>query len=184
MSASTRVQVLADKAEELSLLAEFLNNPKLISNLQEEVKKLNSLTAEEETKLSQARQDLKEHADKVEALDKMKGALDLAIKSHDQHVADCSAAIQSQADELATITKTQQQTQIVQDEKDKAHVEERKQLDAQLAAFKKTVAEKEDQLSKRESKVSDDEARNDLVRASIEHEKKKLAEKLRLLQAE
>lgn len=60
MGASQRVQILTDESEKLSLLKAYLDNPSLIKELSEEVIKLNSLTKEQEEKLSQATKFLSE----------------------------------------------------------------------------------------------------------------------------
>lgn len=55
MATSQRVQLLTNKSEEISALVEFLRNPNLILELEAEVKKLNSLTEEEEARLHEAK---------------------------------------------------------------------------------------------------------------------------------
>lgn len=184
MSASTRVQVLADKAEELSLLAEFLKNPDLITDLQDEIKKLNSLTADEEEKLVQARAELKGYAEKTAALKSERDQLDTDKENHESAARLREERLDLYAAGLAAEATKQIDTAAALDAKDKGLSEERKRLDIQAATDKKNFSEIIDGLAKREDKLAADEARNSIDRAGIESDKKKLAEKLRLLQAE
>lgn len=185
MSASTRVQVLADKAEELSLLAQFLKDPAgLITGLQEEIKKLNSLTADEEAKLLQARVDLKEHNNKMFTLKKERELLEADKAAHEEHVEHCNTQIRTQTESIAIATDKQLETKKAQDAKDKAHAEERKQLDVQAAALKTSTEAAESILLSREEKVHIVEELNERTRVMLEADKKKLAEKLRFLQEE
>ncbi len=55
MVASTRIQALSNKADEISILREFLTNPNLAAELEAEVKKLNALSDEEESRHQEAK---------------------------------------------------------------------------------------------------------------------------------
>lgn len=55
MAQSTRVQKLEEGLELVSVLGQFLNNKKLCAELADEVKRLNTLTSEEEHRLTECK---------------------------------------------------------------------------------------------------------------------------------
>ncbi len=181
MAVVGRIQVLADKAAELSVLAEFIKNPNLISQLQEEVKKLNSLTAEEEEKVAQARKDLREHAEKVEALTKERLSLEADKKSHTEYMEKTKDEFLAKQASIAIMKDHFDNKKNEQEAKDKTHAEERKKLDAQAAALQKAVDDANIQLVNREAGIKQAEAKNEATRINLEYEKKKLADKLKIL---
>jgi hypothetical protein len=181
MSASQRVQVLADKAEELSLLAEFLKNPKLIEQLQDEVKKLNSLTSDEEAKIAQARKDLREHTGKMDILQTTMEELAKAQEAHKERVSVDMANIEEQSKKLSLEKQSLADKAYELAQKDKSHAEERKQLDAHAADVQRAANAVNDGLAKRESAVKIREDKVSSVEIALAAQKKKLDDKLKLL---
>lgn len=104
MAISQRVQLLSDNAYGVSILAEYLKNPKLIEQLADEIKKLNSLTEQEEKKASAARSsiitydELKKQQEKLEA-DKL--AHEKILSDFEQVKIIHAEEIQKQKDQLA-----------------------------------------------------------------------------------
>lgn len=184
MSASQRVQILADKVEELSLLAEFIRNPNLISDLQEEIKKLNSLTLTEEAKLFQARKDLSEYEEKYSALQNERDQLDADKAAYEEQTAAKSAELSTLSENLDVVAKNQMQKDAEQDAREKQYLDARKEFEATFITMKNSFSDREDILSKREAKVIDDEERVAASRDDLTAAQQKFAEKLRLLQAE
>lgn len=86
MATSTRVQLLSDGSEGISVLKEFLSNPSLIDNLQEEVKKLNSLTEEEESKLQDAKLTIQSHQQKTKELQDLQDKITSDRAAHEQDI--------------------------------------------------------------------------------------------------
>ncbi len=181
MSASQRVQILADKAEELSVLSEFLRNPNLIQQLQDEIVKLNSLTADEEARVAQARKDLREHAGKMDILQTSMEELTKAHEAHKAQVAIDTAELDRRSQSLDALAQTLHEVDTRQIAKDKVHADERKQLDAHAVVIQKAAADLNDKLSKREDAVKKSEDNVAAAAIRIESDRKKLAEKMKLL---
>lgn len=55
MVASTNIQMLTNASDQVSVITEFMRNPAMVKRLEEEVRKLNALTADEEAKLHEAK---------------------------------------------------------------------------------------------------------------------------------
>ena len=62
MSTIGQLKILADKADELSVIMEFVKNPGLLDKLKAGVKELNALAEAEEAKLVEAKNFLAQHA--------------------------------------------------------------------------------------------------------------------------
>jgi chromosome segregation ATPase len=187
MSASTRVQILTDKSAELSVLAEFLKNPNLITELAAEVKSLNSLTAAEEDKLAQARKDLKDHAEKVAELKKASDQLEADKAAHADHVNAVSEKLEQQSANLRDATLKQLETQNAQDATAKAQAEEAKKLHAHSAGMDKFYDGIEETLAKREALVAAREAANEELAGKLNaqaRKQKETADKMKALAAD
>lgn len=92
MAISQRVQILSDKSAELSVLAEYLKNPKLIDQLADDVRKLNALTDQETAKAIEARQSIALHeatkkdlSDKMAKIDSDRTELSLSVRGFNDH---------------------------------------------------------------------------------------------------
>jgi hypothetical protein len=135
MSVSQRVQLLSDKVEELSILKEFLTNPKLIEQLADEVKGLHALTKDEEIKLAEAKKLLRDHDAIVDVLQKRETALNKSIADHEkeveadhvahsQAIADFTSDTKTRADKLAAQEKDLSQRVALQADKENKHIDD------------------------------------------------------------
>lgn len=181
MSASQRVQILSGGAEQLAVLSEYIKNPKLIEQLQDEVKKLNSLTADEESKVAQARKDLRDHAGKMDILQTSMEELAREQEAHKERVNADRSELSLRSESLDSRTKTQSDIDSRQDDKDKSHAEERKQLDAHAIEIQKAADAVNASLSKREAVVKAREDKATSIEIALAAQKKKLDDKLKLL---
>lgn len=88
MVASTRVQMLGNKSDEILVLIEFLKNPKLADQLAEEVVKLNMLTDEQEKQLQEAKLLIQSHATALKSYEELKKTMS---DEYDAHIAKMEA---------------------------------------------------------------------------------------------
>lgn len=111
MVTSTRVQHLSNKSDEITTLMEFINNPNLVTELQEEIKKLNALTGDEEKQhheakiLIQQRESLikeiaQKKAEMAAELDEHKKGIALDKSELEKHVSETLAAIDAEHTKL------------------------------------------------------------------------------------
>ena len=98
MSTSQRVQILTDKSAELNLLTEFLRNPNLIAELSAEVKKLNSLTEAEESKVAEVREMFLNHPSLVRDIEQKTANLNDAIDAHNAQVKNATEQLKKDRD--------------------------------------------------------------------------------------
>lgn len=82
MVASTRVQALTSKSEEVILLMEFIKDPALSAKLAEEVKKLNKLTDDEEKNLHEAKIMIQQRDTVARDLESKKSEMAKALADH------------------------------------------------------------------------------------------------------
>lgn len=108
MAQSQRFQILDNKSQELSVLAEYLKNPNLVQELAEEIKFLNALTKDEELKASEGRDliknreiILKEIQDKKDELYKLQSVNDTALSD----IAEKTKSLGNAQSELAAKEK-------------------------------------------------------------------------------
>lgn len=152
MSASQRIQVLSNKSEELSILKEFILNPNLIDSLALEVKKLNSLTFEEEVKLKTAKDMLKNHDSILADLSKRESLLTAAKIAHQAEVKknnDEQTAImngvseseKSQASKMADLENSLNSKIKAYEEKEKVHARNVKIFEEEKENFIKMHAD-------------------------------------------
>lgn len=181
MSASQRVQLLSGGAEQLAVLSEYLKNPKIIAQLQDEVKALNSLTADEESKVAQARKDLRDHVGKMDILQTSMEELAKAQEAHKELVATELGRISDEHDRFNAI-----RTELIdKDQKQKdANVrasQERTQLEKDKNSVIKTHNDNLSIITKREDAVKAREDRITSAEIALAAQKKKLDDKLKLL---
>lgn len=181
MSVSQRVQTLQSGAEQISVLAEYLKNPKLIEQLQEDIKALNSLTVDEESKLLQARSDLKEHDKKISDLKKERDQLEADKSAHADYVTKTSAQFEHYSETLDAQNKSLIQAESALKNRELDHEREKKQLGLFTDTIKRSHEDIQEQLSKREIAVKKAEESVAAAAVRVESDRKKLAEKLRLL---
>lgn len=98
MAISQRVQLLSDNAQGVSILLEYLKNPKLVDQLTEDIKKLNALTEQEEQKAAAARSSVITY----EGLKQQQEKLDANKAAHEKTVVDFQ---QVKSDHAAEIDK-------------------------------------------------------------------------------
>lgn len=111
MAASQRVQVLSDRVTELSILAQYLANPKLIDELKAEVMALNTLTVQETAKMNDARAFMAKYDEMSAAYNNKVDVLESDRKTFDKSVADLVDKIEAvnrqsteNAEKLAALT--------------------------------------------------------------------------------
>lgn len=104
MVASTRVQMLGNKSDEILVLMEFLQNPKLCDQLAQEVIKLNTLTDEQEKQLQEAKLLIQSHATALKSYEQLKKTMadeyDAHIAAMKQERADFDAQLDSEANAM------------------------------------------------------------------------------------
>lgn len=106
MVASARVQSLNNKSDEITVLLEFLNNPNLASDLAAEVKKLNSLTAEQEAQLHEAKILVQSKDSLVKEIEGKKLELASLLDEHNKKVSsDLGAFNKHVSDQTAALEK-------------------------------------------------------------------------------
>lgn len=108
MATSQRVQILDSKAQELSLLAEYLKNPDLISELSDEIKALNTLSADEEKKADEGRNLIKQRDSILAEIAAKQEALDEAQSEYEDNLtalAQKTQALQDAQKDLDEKTK-------------------------------------------------------------------------------
>lgn len=95
MAQSQRVQILDNKSQELSVLAEYLKNPKLVQELAEEIKSLNALTKDEELKASEGRDLIKNRESILKEVQDKKDEVSRLQSVHDAVAADLAEKAKS-----------------------------------------------------------------------------------------
>lgn len=171
MSASQRVQILNDQSNSLSVLAEFIKNPNLIAELEAEVKKLNSLTALEESKVAEARDFIKKHAEVVADLAAKEAAL---LKDRAEHETDV-AKFMNDTQDIRNLDMQLKNKAIVQAETDKRLEDTRKSLEEQQGKMLR-------QNEQERSKLGDERTQNKKDTDWCAKEKARLQEFERSLQ--
>jgi len=91
MVASTKIQSLSDRAEEISILREFLTNPNLCADLAAEVKKLNSLSADEESRHQEAKILIQQRDKLVVEVAGFQTRIDAERSVHEEHLSNTKA---------------------------------------------------------------------------------------------
>lgn len=181
MSTSQRVQLLSSGAEQLAVLSEYLKNSKLIAQLQDEVKALNSLTADEEAKVAQARKDLRDHVGKMDILQTSMEELAKAQEAHKAQSAIYAANIEAAAKALSLEKQSIIDKETAHKETAKQLAEERKQLDFLSSSSKRESERIMQDLLKREDVIKAREDKVTSAEIALVAQKKKLEDKLKLL---
>lgn len=181
MSASQRVQILSGGAEQLAVLSEYIKNPKLIEQLQDEVKKLNSLTADEESKVAQARKDLRDHAGKMDILQTSMEELAREQEAHKSQVSIDTANIEASAKVLSLEKQYILDKETAHKDVIKQLSEERKQLDFLSSSSKRESERIMQDLLKREDFIKARENKVASAEIALAAQKKKLDDKLKIL---
>lgn len=88
MVASARVQTLTEGAEYFKMLAEYLRNPQLVAELEDEVKNLNKLSLEEESQLSEAKFAIQQRDVIKMQVDQLQTSLLAERQSHDAYLTE------------------------------------------------------------------------------------------------
>lgn len=134
MAVSPRVQSLSSGADMVSILAEYISNPELIKNLQDEVVKLNALTSDEEKALVEAHQLIQQRTALFAEIEQTKKDFAQETETHNKTLAEEKDILEKhQADILAILS-----------DKNKVLDERQAQLD-----------EKEDGLKKWDAKLKE-----------------------------
>jgi hypothetical protein len=165
MSASQRVQILNDQSNSLSVLAEFIKNPDLISELEREVKRLNSLTELEEKKVAEARAFIQKHS---EILADLKSKEDELNKRRAEHETDV-AKFMNDTQDIRNLDMQLKNKAIIQSETDKRHEDTRKSLEEQQGKMLR-------QNEQERAKLGDDRAQNKKDREHLDREAIRLKE--------
>jgi len=103
MATSQRVQILSDKSEEISILAQFLKNPRLIDELAAEVAKLNSLTEVEEARLHESKILIQQRDALADANASQKSKMEGEYSAHLERI----ASERAEADKLLAAKKAE-----------------------------------------------------------------------------
>lgn len=134
MAVSPRVQSLSSGADMVSILTEYISNPELIKNLQDEVVKLNALTNDEEKALMEAHQLIQQRAALFNEIEQTRKVFEQEVEDHNKNMAEEKDILEKhQADVLAILS-----------DKNKMLDERQAQLD-----------EKEDGLKKWDAKLKE-----------------------------
>lgn len=165
MSASQRVQILNDQSNTLSVLAEFIKNPKLIEELEAEVKRLNSLTELEEKRVGEARAFIQNH---VNLLADLKLREDALNKEQEEHKNNVSKFINDTQD-IRNLDMQLKNKDIIQNETDKRLEDTRKSLEEQQGKMLR-------QNEQERAKLGDERAQNKKDTEWVVKEKARLAE--------
>ncbi len=104
MAVSGRVQLLNSGSEMISTLVEYLKNPNLISTLEAEVKKLNSLTDDEEKQLHESKILIQQKDQLARDIQQKKADMSAELAAHSKKLSDEAAAAEKmKADALAAV---------------------------------------------------------------------------------
>lgn len=139
MVASARVQQLNDGFDLLNVLAEYLKNPKLISQLEDEVSKLNTLTEDEAAKYNEA-----------QILIQQRDSLNKEIASQRQTLADEKEAADAAADKAKQDSDDYVTTNKALVDKANQELDAR---EAELADLKTRLDQRENQLLEKAATV-------------------------------
>lgn len=173
MSASQRVQVLTNQANELAILGEFIKNPKLIEELTAEVKKLNALTSQEEQKVKEARDFISRHESLLADLEKEKLALAKDKENHEARVAGFSEQLAKVDSILADAKMKEENASAV----NKKNEEERKQLEEYRAKLDRQNAQEREKLAADLVAVKRAATENEMEAGRLKRIEEKLKEK-------
>lgn len=177
MAASQRVQILNDKISELSLLAEYIRNPNLISDLADEIKKLNFLTKEEEDKAAEGRSLVEKRDVILKEFEDKHSKLALAQEDHDKRAAE----LDSKATNLGENQAELDRKNAARLETEKYLSESKRQLEVDRDAMEKKLEEDRAALSIQAEKISSDRIRNEKEAQRLSDLDKALKEKTAVL---
>lgn len=91
MASSTRVQALTEVSDLISVIKEYLSNPKMADQLKEEVVRLNSLTEDEQNKHIEAKA-LMQKKNKLESeISMLEQRLEKEMADHAQNIKETAA---------------------------------------------------------------------------------------------
>lgn len=188
MSVSQRVQILTDRSEEfLSLVKEFVNNPKLGEQLREEIEKLNSLTKEQEQKFISAHELLRNHEILSNDLQQREDDLAASRLAHDKEVRAFASSVNDKSEQLKKMKEDLDARASLLSESESMYAEARKKLLNDTSAVDRKHAEERAKLGADMVFVNKIDAANQEKSAyllDLERSLKAKAAKLRELTAE
>ena len=96
MAVSQRVQLLSNKSDEISIITQFLTDPNLVKSLEDEVRRLNKLTEEEEARLHESKCTIQNIDQLKMDFQKLRAEMTTEKEIHDKKLADQKASLETE----------------------------------------------------------------------------------------
>lgn len=180
MAIGQRVQILVDEGTKISLMREYLKNPKIVDQLEEDIKRLNALGEQEAAKAVEARAAIALHESNKKELADQKNELETAKAAHAVDVEEFnrkSSALQEQqnAKEFSLCTREDALAEAL-----KIHAQNVSQLEAQKLDLQKKSQEVFDRIAADKNTNEETKAalyirETELAKAEQAHKEKAIA---------
>ncbi len=172
-----KIQTLADNAEGLALLAQYLHNPKLIDELKAEAVKAIGFTEDEQKRAADGREAIRQGDALTQKLQSDRDALDKERLAHEENV----KAFNEQKD---AFSKNMEEVGTLMAEKDAAHAdtdqrhaEARKKLDSDIAAHNNNMVHAYAKLDEEREKATAERQANAVEAARLFNKTRELQQK-------